>query len=242
MTHSEAINEIATALAKAQAAIEGAIKDKKNPHLQSTYADLSSVWDACRKPLADNGLSVAQGSEVIEGRVAVTTMLMHTSGQWLQNVLSLRPTKDDPQGIGSCITYARRYSLSSMVGVAPADDDAEAASAPASTRQQDVARPTRPTPAAKGPKAVERPKPVAIATAPAPVAVHVYEEHHEDDDPITQAEAAAFWVEVRDAGWATEDMAEWLKSTYAKTTTMALTKGELRRAAARLYAVQQSKP
>ena len=236
MTHSEAINEIATALAKAQAAIEGAIKDKKNPHLQSTDADLSSVWDACRKPLADNGLSVAQGSEVIDGRVAVTTMLMHTSGQWLQNVLSLRPTKDDPQGIGSCITYARRYSLSSMVGVAPADDDAEAASAPASTKQ-DVTRPTRTSPAAKGPKSVERPKPVAISMAPAPVSVHVYEEHHEeheDDGPITQAEAAAFWVEVRDAGWATEDMAEWLKSTYAKTTTMALTKGELRRAAARL--------
>ena len=227
------INEIATALSKAQSAIEGAVKDKKNPHLQSTYADLASVWDACRKPLSDNGLSVAQGSEVIEGgRVAVTTMLMHTSGQWIQNVLSLRPTKDDPQGIGSCITYARRYSLSSMVGVAPADDDAEAASAPASTRQE-VARPTRPAPTAKGPKAVERPKPVAITMDPEPVAVHVYESH-EDDGPITQAEAAAFWVKVRDAGWAVEDMAAWLQNTYSKASTLALTKGELRRAAARL--------
>lgn len=129
MTHSEAINEIATALSKAQAAIAGAVKDKTNPHFKSDYADLASVWDACRKPLTDHGLSVAQTAATEEGRVGVTTILMHSSGQWIRDSLVMKPTKDDPQGVGSCITYARRYALAAMVGVAPEDDDGNAASA-----------------------------------------------------------------------------------------------------------------
>lgn len=129
MKHSESINEIAAALSKAQAVIAGAVKDKKNPHYKSDYADLSSVWDACRKPLTDNGLSVAQTAATEDGRVGVTTLLMHSSGQWISDVLVMKPTKDDPQGVGSCITYARRYALAAMVGVAPEDDDGNAASA-----------------------------------------------------------------------------------------------------------------
>ena len=128
MTHSESINEIATALAKAQAQIEGARKDSTNPHFKSSYADLSSVWEACRKALTTNGLSVAQGPVSDDGRIGVTTMLMHGSGQWLQSTFYMRPTKDDPQGAGSVLTYARRYALAAMVGVAPEDDDANAAS------------------------------------------------------------------------------------------------------------------
>lgn len=129
MTHSETINEIATAMAKAQAEIEGAKKDSTNPHFKSSYADLASVWDACRKALTANGLSVVQGPVSDEGRVGVTTMLMHSSGQWIESTLFMRPTKDDPQGAGSCLTYARRYALAAMVGVAPEDDDGNAASA-----------------------------------------------------------------------------------------------------------------
>jgi len=128
MTHSEQINEIATALAKAQAEIEGAKKDSTNPHFKSSYADLASVWDACRKALTANGLSVVQGPVSDEGRVGVTTMLMHSSGQWLESTFFMRPTKDDPQGAGSALTYARRYALAAMVGVAPEDDDGNAAS------------------------------------------------------------------------------------------------------------------
>jgi hypothetical protein len=129
VNHSEQINEIAAALSKAQAVIAAAVKDKTNPHYKSDYADLASVWDACRKPLTDNGLSVAQAASTTDGRVGVTTMLMHSSGQWLSDSLVMKPTKDDPQGVGSCITYARRYALAAMVGVAPADDDGNAASA-----------------------------------------------------------------------------------------------------------------
>jgi hypothetical protein len=129
MTHSEQINEIAAALAKAQGQIEGAKKDSTNPHFKSSYADLSSVWDACRKALTTNGLSVVQGAESEDGRVGITTVLLHVSGQWMKSTLFMRPAKDDPQGVGSCLTYARRYALSAMVGVAPEDDDANAASA-----------------------------------------------------------------------------------------------------------------
>lgn len=142
MNHSEQINEIATALSKAQAVIAGAVKDKTNPHFKNDYADLSSVWDACRKPLTDNGLSVAQTAATEDGRVGVTTLLMHSSGQWISDTLVMKPTKDDPQGVGSCITYARRYALAGMVGVAPADDDGNAASAkPTSTPKAVVTAP-----------------------------------------------------------------------------------------------------
>lgn len=135
MTHSDQINEIAAALSKAQAAIKGAIKDKTNPHFKNDYADLSAVWDACRMPLTNHGLSVAQTAATGEdGRVGVTTMLMHASGQWIADTLVMKPTKDDPQGVGSCITYARRYSLSAMVGVAPEDDDGNAASEKPNTK------------------------------------------------------------------------------------------------------------
>lgn len=139
MNHSESIKEIATALSKAQAVIAGAVKDKTNPHYKNDYADLSSVWDACRKPLTDNGLSVAQTAATDEGRVGVTTLLMHSSGEWISDTLFMKPTKDDPQGVGSCITYARRYALAAMVGVAPADDDGNEASAKPTTKPVAVA-------------------------------------------------------------------------------------------------------
>ena len=128
MTHSEKINELAAALAKAQGQIEGAKKDSINPHFKNRYADLSSVWDACREALTTNGLSVVQSAENCEAGYGVTTMLLHTSGQWMRGTLYLKPTKDDPQGAGSALTYARRYALSAMIGIAPEDDDANAAS------------------------------------------------------------------------------------------------------------------
>jgi hypothetical protein len=135
MTHSESINELATALAKAQAVMAGAKKDSTNPHFKSAYADLASIWDACRKALTDNGLSVAQGvGSTGDGRVGVHTMLLHSSGQWMRCDIAMKPTKDDPQGAGSALTYARRYALAAMVGVAPEDDDGNAASAKTETR------------------------------------------------------------------------------------------------------------
>jgi hypothetical protein len=129
MEKSETIGKLAEALAKAQGSIEGAKKDQSNPYFKSRYADLSSVWDACRKPLSDNGLAIVQTTFGADpDTVTVETLLTHASGEWIKSCLSMRPTKADPQGIGSCLTYARRYSLAAMVGVAPEDDDGNAAS------------------------------------------------------------------------------------------------------------------
>lgn len=132
METSDNIAELAAALAKAQGVIEGAKKDADNPFFKSKYADLASVWEACRKPLTDNGLSVVQTSEFIGecDKVCIETMLCHSSGQWIRGRLVMKPVKGDPQSVGSCITYARRYSLQSMVGIAPEDDDGNAASQP----------------------------------------------------------------------------------------------------------------
>ncbi len=124
MNKSEQINELAAALSKAQGMMKPALKDADNPFYKSKYADLSAGWEACREALAANGLSVAQIPE--DG--GVHTLLMHTSGQWLSGFLPMIPTKNDPQGIGSAITYGRRYALFGMLGIAPEDDDGNAAS------------------------------------------------------------------------------------------------------------------
>ena len=90
MNHSDSINELATALAKAQGIITTAAKDKTNPFLKSTYADLASVMAAARGPLSANGLAVIQAAETYEeGSVSVTTMLTHSSGQWISGTMSM---------------------------------------------------------------------------------------------------------------------------------------------------------
>lgn len=129
MEMSENINEIAAALAKAQAKIGNVAKDAKNPHFKADYASLAAVLETCRPILAENGLCVMQpASSEDSGAVTVETMIAHTSGQWVRSRISCRPGKPDAQGIGSVITYMRRYSLASLVGVAQADDDGEGAS------------------------------------------------------------------------------------------------------------------
>lgn len=145
MMHSEQINELAAALAKAQGTIQGAVKGKINPAFKSKYADLASIWDACREQLSSNGLSIVQTFDATpEGSVSLTTTLLHTSGQWIVSVLPVRPVKNDPQGMGSAATYARRYALAAMVGVAPDDDDdGNAASTKAPAKKAAMHEPAR---------------------------------------------------------------------------------------------------
>lgn len=131
MEKSEQINEIATALNKAQDEMGGAAKDAKNPFFKSKYADLSSVVKAVKEPFASNGLSYSQFPIYQDGLVGVETILMHTSGQWISSVLLLPMTKKDPQAAGSAITYARRYSLQAVAGIPSEDDDGQLASKPA---------------------------------------------------------------------------------------------------------------
>ena len=136
MKHSESIAALAGALAKAQLQIEPASKNATNPHFRSHYADLASIWDACRGPLNTNGLSIVQfpcDGEV--GRTGLCTMLLHSSGEYISEVVTTRSQKDDPQGLGSALTYLRRYALAAVVGVtATEDDDGNAASTPANAR------------------------------------------------------------------------------------------------------------
>jgi len=127
MQRSETIKELAEALAKAQASIEGATRDTDNPFFKSKYADLGAVWDACRKPLSDNGLSIVQMPTSENGSILVETILMHSSGEWIADTLAVPVSKQDAQGYGSAITYARRYALMAAVGIAPEDDDGNGA-------------------------------------------------------------------------------------------------------------------
>ena len=129
MNKSESIDKLAAAQCKAQAEMGGAVKDAKNPFFKSSYADLTSVIIAIKEPFANNGLSYSQFPVTSEGGggIGVVTILMHTSGQWLESEFYLPLAKKDPQGGGSAITYARRYALQAMAGIPTADDDAEAA-------------------------------------------------------------------------------------------------------------------
>ena len=119
--------ELFGALAKAQAEIEGAEKGKVNPAFRSKYADLSSVWEACRSPLSKNGLCVIQQPFTRGNHAGLRTMLAHSSGQWVACVATTTPKDGGPQALGSCLTYLRRYGLSAFVGVCPEDDDGEKA-------------------------------------------------------------------------------------------------------------------
>lgn len=135
MNSSENINELATAMAKFQAEVKPALKGSTNPYFKSKYADLQSCWDAAREALTKNGLSVIQGGPpylVLPANngevVTVCTRLLHSSGQWIESSLTMKPAKADPQGVGSAVTYARRYALAAILGlVADEDDDGNAA-------------------------------------------------------------------------------------------------------------------
>ena len=141
MNQSEQLNELAAALAKAQGQIEGAKKDSANPFFKSRYADLASVWEACRKPLSDNGLSIIQYPEESENGIAIETMMLHSSGQWVKSRYTMPVSKIDAQAVGSAITYGRRYALAAMVGIAPEDDDGNAAVKAKTESTIDISRP-----------------------------------------------------------------------------------------------------
>jgi hypothetical protein len=124
---SETIGALAAALSKAQADITGALKDSSNPFFKSKYADLASCWDSCRKQLAANGLSVIQTTRMTEHGLLLVTTLAHSSGEWIGGEMPVLTKDASPQGQGSGLTYARRYALAAIVGLAQIDDDAEAA-------------------------------------------------------------------------------------------------------------------
>jgi hypothetical protein len=123
------MKEIATALVKAQKAFGPALKTSTNPHFKSRYADLSACVEAVMDGLNDNGIALIQKCYDCDNGVMVETMFVHESGEMLEcGILHVPASKQDPQGYGSALTYARRYSLMAACGIAPEDDDGNAAS------------------------------------------------------------------------------------------------------------------
>lgn len=121
---SENIDQLITALAAAQGEISPAQKSADNPFHKSKYANLTSVWEACRQHLSAQGIAVVQTLDESNGQMVLTTMLAHKSGQWIKSRAPIIVgDKKTPQTIGSAITYMRRYSLAAIVGVAPEQDD-----------------------------------------------------------------------------------------------------------------------
>lgn len=175
-TQSDAIDKLAGALAKAQAEILVATKDGENPHFKSKFTTLAEVFDAVREPLSKNNLSILQAPQQGDANAHyLETTLMHASGQWMKSYHPLHPVKNDPQSVGSAITYARRYALCAMVGVVGREeDDGETAhgrggssqqhSAPASKTASTGDRSTRAETAA-----ANKPAPAKPAAPSAPI-------------------------------------------------------------------------
>jgi len=165
-TMSASIAALAAALAKAQGQMTHASKDATNPHFRTRYADLAAVWSAIREPLAANGLSVIQQVTQAEGMVGVRSILAHASGEWVSSDLQMPVAQKTPQGYGSALTYARRYSLAALVGIAQDDDDGEAGTRPSAPVLPPVQRrqPMREQPAPQ-PVPTPAPQPAAPASA-----------------------------------------------------------------------------
>lgn len=124
MKTSECITEIAKAISLMQGSMDPAKKDKVNPFFKSQYADLASIWQAIRQPLIENGLSVIQDAITSEGGLSVVTRILHSSGQWIEfGPLVVPIAKNDPQAMGSAISYGKRYAIGSALGVVAENDD-----------------------------------------------------------------------------------------------------------------------
>ena len=144
MEMSDSIAALSAALAKAQAEIGKALKDSVNPAFKSKYADLASVWDAWQAVGPANGLAIVQlPGDCIQGVASLTTILSHSSGEYMRATMTLPVSKNDAQGVGSATTYLRRYALAAFVGIAPDDDDGNLA-VQASTSPQKAAFPEGP--------------------------------------------------------------------------------------------------
>lgn len=122
MNASEATNELATALASAQAEMKNAPMNRVNPHFKNKYADLAAIRDTTLPTLNKHGISLIQATEITDAGLVLATRLSHKSGQFVESVYPL-PTGAAPQVLGSALTYARRYSWASICGIAAEDDD-----------------------------------------------------------------------------------------------------------------------
>src|SRR5687767_7298711 len=110
-------NELFTAVAKMQGELDNATKNSKNPHFKSDYANLDAIIKTAKEPLSKNGLSVIQTMFLMEGKLVLVTTLAHSSGQFIRSITPITNEKNNAQGMGSGITYARRYAYAAIIGL-----------------------------------------------------------------------------------------------------------------------------
>jgi hypothetical protein len=127
VNQSPTIGALAAALSKAQTSFTPAVKDAANPFYKSKYLTLAGALDAVRSALGANGLALVQAVDATGDKLTLNTTLLHSSGEWIGSTYPINPVKNDPQGIGSAVSYGRRYSLMALLGIAAEDDDGEAA-------------------------------------------------------------------------------------------------------------------
>jgi hypothetical protein len=173
----------AVAFAKLQGVIRPAIKDATNPAFRSKYADLGAIWEAVRKPLSDHGFGIIQSPQFEGDTMWLETTLLYISGEKMVSRYPLRPVKQDPQGFGSAITYAKRYAISAMLGVVADEDDDGNAASQRSTQATAIHTPhtlptaqevTETTPQAWAQKAIDR-----LATFNSPDEITAFEDKYE---------------------------------------------------------------
>lgn len=194
---SQEINKLAEALSKAQGTMRSATKDKINPHFRSKYATLSAIQDAVREPLSTNGLSYSQTTTILEHEVVLRTTLMHASGQWLSSVYPIRPVKNDPQGMGSALTYAKRYSLSAILGIDSEEDDDGNAATFSDDKKKESASFTMPGTSSS--KEGSRASPSSITTG---------------DKKITDKQGNLLFVKAKNKGWSILMLNDWLQKNF----------------------------
>jgi len=187
MKHSESIASLAAALVAAQGDIKAVEKSATNPHFKSKYATLDSIVAMARPALARHGLAVIASAPSDDGNaLRVETMLVHASGEWLSNEVSIPLAKKDPQGAGAAVTYGRRFGLSSLLSLtSEEDDDGNAASQP-------VKRPAR-----EAPRPIAEPSPDLPRSVPEPEDT-LYKGRRLGD--MQDGELAALSIEMGKAG------------------------------------------
>lgn len=202
-----------TAFLAAQKEMRDPVKDGNNPHFRSRFVTLKGVLDAVRAPLHKHGITVSQAIDFGEGgTIAVITTLAHTTGQTITSRCPVICAKqNDPQALGSAITYARRYAVAALCGVAPSDDDDDGEAAAAPTRQT-----AKPEQKPFQPRATAKPEPVVVADLAEPfeLAEHAVAAIQQS---LTEADLKGTMARIRASKFEGEDKAMVKQAWEART-------------------------
>lgn len=215
-TQSQSIGELAKALAKAQAVMPVAEKSKDNPFFKSKYADLPALIHVTRRCLTDNGLSVSQVMIPVDGQTVMKTLLMHTSGEWVASYYPVHPVKNDPQSLGSAVSYARRYSYAPAIGLVTDDAEDDDGNAAAGHTTQPAIRATpEPRPAIRA----SNPHPNQPISSQAP------------DEPIpaskttgtiSEAQVKRMFAMMKKGGWTPQEVDGYIERAFGFKNKMML--------------------